>query len=114
MAARPKPWPPLEWPVETEAHLATQLARYVPTQIYQTLATGHAQVAELKPVVSLFVQFHGIDYDADPQVGSKLQNYFSAAQQAAVRYGGRVNRLITGDKGSLIHVIFGAPRTVTA
>ena len=69
-------------------------------------------MAELKPVASLFVQFHGIDYDADRDVASKLQTYFTTAQQAAAQYGGRVNRLLTGDKGSLLHVIFGAPRTI--
>lgn len=110
--ARPKPWPPLTWPPEEESTLIERLAAYVPQQIYHTLAAGRVQVAELKPVVSLFVQFHGIDYDADPEVGPKLQTYFSAAQEVAARYRGRVNRLITGDKGSLIHVIFGAPRTV--
>ncbi|MCQ3975818.1 MAG: 4-phytase, partial [Anaerolineae bacterium] len=110
--ARPKPWPLLAWPPAEESMLVERLAAYVPPQIYETLAAGRAQVAELKPVVSLFVQFHGLDYDADPEVGSKLQTYFSTAQQAAARYGGRVNRLITGDKGSLIHVIFGAPRAV--
>jgi ABC-type oligopeptide transport system substrate-binding subunit/class 3 adenylate cyclase len=110
--ARPKPWPPLTWPPEEESILIERLAAYVPQQIYQTLAAGRVQVAELKPVVSLFVQFHGIDYDSDPEVGPKLQTYFSAAQGVAARYGGRVNRLITGDKGSLIHVIFGAPRAV--
>jgi len=110
--ARPKPWPPLQWHPRAEKALIERLIPYVPPQIYETLAAGRAQVAELKPVVSLFVQFHGLDYDADPEVGPKLQTYFSTAQQAAVRYGGRVNRLITGDKGSLIHVIFGAPRAV--
>jgi ABC-type oligopeptide transport system substrate-binding subunit/class 3 adenylate cyclase len=110
--ARPKPWPPLAWPPAEESMLVERLAAYVPPQIYETLVSGRAQVAELKPVVSLFIQFHGIDYDSDPEVGAKLQTYFSTAQQAAARYGGRVNRLITGDKGSLIHVIFGAPRSV--
>ncbi|MFN8456133.1 MAG: AAA family ATPase [Anaerolineae bacterium] len=113
-SARPKPWPALQWHPEAEEALVEMLTPYVPPQLYETLAAGRAQVAELKPVVSLFVQFHGIDYDADPEVGPKLQRYFSAAQAVAVRYGGRVNRLITGDKGSLIHVIFGAPRTVEA
>src|SRR5688572_12249818 len=110
--ARPKGWPALQWPPEAEAELTRQLAQYVPEQIYQALAAGRTRVAELKPVVSLFVQFHGIQYDTDQEVGPKLQSYFSTAQQVAARYGGRVNRLITGDKGSLIHVIFGAPRTV--
>src|SRR5262245_16768699 len=110
--ARPKPWPPFAWPAQDEETVANRLAAYVPPEITETLRTGRTQVAELRPVVSLFVQFHGIDYDADPAVAEKLQLYFANAQRVAVRYGGRLNRLITGDKGSLIHVIFGAPRTV--
>lgn len=110
--ARPRPWSPLTWPAGPETGLTGRLAAYVPRQIYETLAAGQAQVAELKPVVSLFVQFYGLDYDADPDVTQKLQTYFATAQQVVARYEGRLNRLITGDKGSLIHVIFGAPRTV--
>lgn len=110
--ARPKPWPPLQYPPAAEEALLERLKTYVPQQIYEVLASDQAHVAELKPVVSLFVQFHGLDYDTDPEIGHKLQTYFATAQEVAVRYGGRVNRLITGDKGSLIHVIFGAPKTV--
>ncbi|MEM7030649.1 MAG: ABC transporter substrate-binding protein [Chloroflexota bacterium] len=110
--AKPKPWPELHYPQAQITALIEQMRAYVPQQVYELLAMGQSTVAELKPVVSLFVQFHGIDYDHDPQVGQKLQTYFSTAQTIAVRYGGRVNRLITGDKGSLIHVIFGAPRNV--
>ncbi|MCA9973167.1 MAG: AAA family ATPase, partial [Anaerolineales bacterium] len=110
--ARPFPWPPILWPAGPPDALAQRLAPYVPRPVYETLRAGRAQVAELKPVVSLFVQFHGLAYDADPAVGDKLQSYFVTAQQVVARYGGRLNRLITGDKGSLIHVIFGAPRSV--
>lgn len=112
--ARPQPWPPFDWSTQAGEALLDRLAPYVPSQIYETLASGRdaARVAELKPVVSLFVQFHGLDYDADPEIRPKLQTYFTTAQQVVARYGGRLNRLITGDKGSLIHVIFGAPRTV--
>ncbi|MCA9970309.1 MAG: adenylate/guanylate cyclase domain-containing protein, partial [Anaerolineales bacterium] len=108
--ARPFPWPPILWPAGPPDALAQRLAPYVPGPVYETLRAGRAQVAELKPVVSLFVQFHGLAYDTDPAVGDKLQRYFVTAQQIVARYGGRLNRLITGDKGSLIHVIFGAPR----
>lgn len=111
-ASPPKPWPDLAWASEDEAALVNVLAAYVPPPIVDTLKIGQTQVAELKPVVSLFVQFHGLDYDADPHVEQKLQHYFATAQQVVARYHGRLNRLITGDKGSLLHIIFGAPRAV--
>lgn len=110
--AKPKPWPPLSWKKSDEARLIEQLAAYVPVPIVETLRAGQTQVAELKPVLSLFVQFHGLDYDADPHIAEKLQVYFATAQQIVGRYNGRLNRLITGDKGSLLHIIFGAPRSV--
>lgn len=110
--ARPSPWPPLYWQADDAPALAPALAPYVPAPIYEALLAGREQVAELKPVVSLFVQFHGLDYDADPAVGDQLQTYFVAAQRVVYRFGGRLNRLITGDKGSLLHIIFGAPRSV--
>ncbi|GIK54885.1 MAG: AAA family ATPase [Chloroflexi bacterium] len=120
-AARPQPWPTggtggTVWrpatAEETAADLVAELAAYVPRAIVETLQAGQTQVAELKPVVSLFVQFHGLDYDADPDIAAKLQRYFSLAQEIVGRYDGRLNRLITGDKGSLLHIIFGAPRSV--
>jgi ABC-type oligopeptide transport system substrate-binding subunit/class 3 adenylate cyclase len=103
------PWPPLVWQTKETDSLVERLRPYLPAAIARTLAAGRTQVAELKPVVSMFVQFHGLDYDSDPQIIERLQRYFSQAQQAVERYGGRVNRLITGDKGSLLHVLFGAP-----
>ncbi len=104
---RRRPWPPLL----REAGPDT-LVPYVPEQVARALAAGHPHIGELKPVVSMFVQFHGLDYDGDDDAGAKLQLYFAMAQRTAGRFGGRVNRLITGDKGSLLHVIFGAPQAV--
>lgn len=105
--SRRRPWPSLP----REAGPDT-LAPYVPAQVARALAAGHFHIAELKPVVSMFVQFHGLDYDGDDEAGAKLQLYFAMAQRIADRFGGRVNRLITGDKGNLLHIIFGAPRAV--
>lgn len=87
------------------------LRPYLPPEVYQALREGRSQPAELKPVVSIFVQFQGISYES-PAAEAQLSAYFSLAQRAAARYGGRVNRLITGDKGSLLHLIFGAPRAL--
>ncbi len=105
-------WPEFAWGSASEAALIEQLTHYIPPQIARIIMSGRTQVAELKPVVSLFVQFHGIDYDSDPQIAERLQAYFALAQQIVARYGGRLNRLITGDKGSLLHIIFGAPTAI--
>ncbi len=110
--ARRQPWLPLRWPHERGAEHTAALSAYVPLQIQERLRLGQAQVAELKNVVSLFVQFHGLDYDRDRRVESRLQSYFAQAQRVVGWYGGRLNRLITGDKGSVLHIIFGAPQSV--
>lgn len=106
--AKPRPWGALAF--AAPAH--DQLAPYVPPQILDRLQAGQRTVAELKNVVSLFVQFHGLDYDRDPEIANRLQTYFCHAQRIVAEYGGRLNRLITGDKGSLLHIIFGAPLSV--
>ena len=66
-------------------------------------------LAELRPVVSAFVRFEGVDFENDPQVIEKLNQYIGTAQHLAAQYGGSVVRLDYGDKGAVMHVIFGAP-----
>jgi predicted ATPase/class 3 adenylate cyclase len=87
-----------------------RLVPYLPPTVYEQIVEGQRQfVGEHRHVVSLFVNFFGLDYDADLEAGWKLQRYFTAMQGIIHRYGGRLNRVITGDKGSLLHLIFGAP-----
>lgn len=105
----PTPWPPLTWPEANEPTIIDELAAYVPNKIVEQLLIGQSNVAELHPVVSMFVQFHGFSYDDDPQVVEKLQHYFTTAQRVVSRYSGSLNRLTIGDKGSVLHIIFGAP-----
>lgn len=108
--AKQAAWPPLSHSAPDA--ILPKLLPYVPAQIGQILLAGVPSTAELRPVVSLFVQFHGLDYDGDAWVVEKLEQYFKLAQMVVERFNGRLNRLLTGDKGSLIHVIFGAPLSV--
>lgn len=110
--AKPRSWPRIS--AHTIETASKQLAPYVPPQLLERLQTGQKTVGELKNVVSLFVQFHGLDYDRDPRIQPRLQTYFNLAQRVVGWYNGRLNRLITGDKGSLLHIIFGAPVSVEA
>jgi len=107
---RPRPAPPAV-PAPSAEHVA-ELRPYVPAELAEALGAGRAHPAELKPVVSIFVQFAGVQFEDEAAAEAQLAAYFGAAQRAAARFGGRVNRLITGDKGSLIHLIFGAPRAL--
>jgi class 3 adenylate cyclase/predicted ATPase len=98
--------------VLTQKAVIGKLVPYVPQTIYEQIIEGHHQLlGEHRWVVSLFVNFKGLEYDEDPNVGAKLQTYFTTMQTIIHRYGGRLNRVITGDKGSLLHIIFGAPLT---
>ncbi len=81
-----------------------------PAIVEQIRSVGESSLAgEHRRVTTAFVSFSGIDWEHDPEAFSRLQTWFLAASVVARRFGGRVNRVITGDKGSLLHLIFGAP-----
>ena len=86
------------------------LRPYFPPDLFACLAAApEAFLAELRPVVSAFVRFEGLDYVNDPAVGDKLNAYVGLAQRLAAGYHGSLIRLDYGDKGSVLHVVFGAP-----
>jgi class 3 adenylate cyclase/tetratricopeptide (TPR) repeat protein len=89
--------------------LLEAVAVYLPRPLYKDLVSKGRFSGDHRPVTSLFVNFGGLDYDRDPRVGEKLHAYVVRAQEIIHRYDGNLNRLLTGDKGSLIHVLFGAP-----
>lgn len=87
-------------------------AAFVPPALFLRLQDADNQfVAENRPVTSMFVRFEGIDF-MDDDSGAQLQAYYQWAWQVVTQFGGdnsRVNRVLTGDKGSHLHIIFGAP-----
>jgi class 3 adenylate cyclase/tetratricopeptide (TPR) repeat protein len=66
-------------------------------------------INEYRAVTMLFAGFSGFDYDHDPAVVAKLQNYFTAVTRIVARYDGYLNKIDIGDKGSTYLVLFGAP-----
>ena len=90
--------------------LLTVATRFLhPTLCERILDEKAAFVAEHRPVTSLFVGFDGIDFEA-PNAGEQLQAYYQWAVEIVARHGGsnsRLNRLLTGDKGNQLHIIFG-------
>lgn len=85
---------------------------FVPPAVYERLQDSNTQfVAEHRPVTSMFVNFEGIDYESQ-DAGQLLQQYYEWARRIISRYGGtnsHLNRVLTGDKGSQLHILFGAP-----
>lgn len=99
--------------------LAAATTPFVPPALLQRLIhTGTAALAEHRPVTSLFVQFGFVGDDdtsstiVTSAMGRQLQQYYQWASRLVRRFGqdnARVNRVLTGDKGNQLHIIFGAP-----
>ena len=84
-------------------------APFLPRSVYARLVAGEGDLSgEHRRVTSMFVNFTGLRYD-HPAAGDQLQEYFRAMQDAVARFEGHLNRVLTGDKGSALHVLFGAP-----
>ena len=99
-------WPDLLPAALTDA----QVRPWLLPPVYARLRAGMGHfLAELRPTVALFVRFGGIDYDADPAAGSKLDAYIRWIQHVLERYQGTLIDLNIGDKGSYVYVNFGAP-----
>jgi len=87
-----------------------QLRPWVLPTLYERLRSGTDRfVAELRPAAALFVKFGGLDYDTDPEAGSKLDAYIRWVQHILRRHEGSLIQLTTGDKGSYLYAAFGAP-----
>ncbi|MFO7538185.1 MAG: adenylate/guanylate cyclase domain-containing protein [Chloroflexota bacterium] len=107
LASRPLLPEPLQR--EAQLRLLTAVTPFVPQAIHERMsATGSDNLAEHRPVTSLFVQFE-LNGRA---VATQLQAYFNWASTVVARFGSRnarLNRVLTGDKGNQLHIIFGAP-----
>ncbi|MBL8058509.1 MAG: tetratricopeptide repeat protein [Anaerolineales bacterium] len=64
---------------------------------------------ELRPAVALFLRFEGIDYEGDAEAGVQLDRFTRWVQAIIARYEGSLLALSIGDKGSYLHISFGAP-----
>ncbi len=114
--------PLLQWNEIEETSLTDLIetaSAFIPATISQRLKRGgQDEFAEHRPVVSLFVSFDFVgDEDEASDVttavhGQQLHEYYLWASRIVARFGGhnaRVNRILTGDKGNQLHIMFGAP-----
>ncbi len=118
----PPATPILRWSLISPDDYA-RLAAVAPAFVHRALArrlltSGADNLAEHRPVTSLFVQFDlAGDEDESSAIdtavmGQQLQAYYEWACAVVARFGaenGRVNRVLTGDKGNQLHIMFGAP-----
>jgi adenylate cyclase len=97
---RPRPdLPPIE---------PARLRAWIDQSVHARESSGQGSfLTEFRPGAVLFVNFAGIDYDAD-DAQARLDAFVHLLQQTAARYGGTVLQLAIGDKGSYAYVNFGA------
>ena len=81
---------------------------------YERLVAGQSDyLPEIRPVGAIFVRFYGFDYQYDPKIELKLNQYISAVQEIIHRFGGHLLQIIFGDKGSFFYASFGTPSSHT-
>lgn len=99
-------------PLSAEATLdEAEIRSWILPTVHRRLTDGQgAFLAELRPVVAVFVRFTGIDYD-DDGAGAALASYVRWAQGVLDRYEGTLVDVTIGDKGSYLAAVVGAPLT---
>lgn len=86
---------------------------YLIQEVCEMVKAGyHRYVGALQPVVPVFLQFSGFSYNAVTFDLQRLHEFFSLAMRITHQYGGRLNRISMGDKGSTMLILFGAPRQI--
>jgi len=100
-----RPWPPLG----DERIAADTLRSWLLAPVYERFRQGQDRfLAEFRPVAALFASFDGMDYET-ANAGEVLDGVIRRAQEIVTRHGGSVFDVSTGDKGSYLLAVFGAP-----
>lgn len=85
------------------------LAAYIHPIVAQRIQRGQLHLLnEHRQVTVMFVRFEGFNYST-PTVHADLQAYLTAVFHIVHRYGGYLNKVDMGDKGSKYIILFGAP-----
>ncbi len=99
------PWPPVDPELPNVATRPWLLG-----PVYSHITSVQSQfLAEIRPLVALFLRFTGIDYDADPAAGAKLDALTRRVQHIVAQGEGTLLHLVIGDKGQYFYAVFGAP-----
>jgi adenylate cyclase len=106
MWAQPAPWPELAAQPLPDSRVVAWL---IPA-VAERLRAGLGEfLTELRPAVSLFMGFSGVDFVAHADAGSRLDRLVRWVQQVLERYAGTLLQVTIGEKGSFLYVAFGAP-----
>jgi class 3 adenylate cyclase len=78
--------------------------------VYERLVAGRGEfLAELRPVVPLFLRFGGFDFDEEDDAPARLDDFIKRAQRIVDSFRGNVLQLTIGDKGAYLYAVFGSP-----
>jgi class 3 adenylate cyclase/tetratricopeptide (TPR) repeat protein len=102
------PVPPAPWPALPALRPALLRPWLLPAVWSRVRGGAGAFLAEIRPVVALFLCFSGLDYEHDPHLGRRLDRYIRWVQQVLDDHGGVLLDLNIGDKGSYLYASFGA------
>ncbi|GAB4581863.1 MAG: adenylate/guanylate cyclase domain-containing protein [Anaerolineales bacterium] len=103
----PSPFPDFRGDTSPTRLLPEQLQPWLIPAIYTRIHSGQGEfLTELRPGVPVFVQFSGINFETDD--GLQLDLFIRRVQDILTRYEGTLIDITVGDKGSYIHISFGA------
>lgn len=106
----PAGWPSALRQLEVETLETDQVRPWLPPDVFERLHHGEDRfLAEVRPVVIMFVRFSGIDFDHDELAAMRLDQFARRAQAILAYYGGHLLHLADSDDGSYLHAVFGAP-----
>jgi len=95
--------------IDDTALLESDLRPWVLPEVRERLVEGQsALLAELRPAVSVFLRFGGIDYER-ADAGQRLDAYVRWTQAVVAARDGALVDVTIGDKGSYFSIVFGAP-----
>lgn len=87
-----------------------EMLRFLPGFIREkSLIKEERQVGEHRRTTTLFLSFKGLDYDNDPNSVPMAKTVYKEVAGLVKKYGGSVNKMDMGDKGSKILALFGSP-----
>lgn len=86
---------------------------YLIAEIREQVEQGFDRyIAALQPIVAVFFQFSGFSYTKDGYNKQRFDRFFRRIIKITHQYGGRLNRISMGDKGSTFFLLFGATGNV--
>lgn len=89
---------------------AAAIRPYLIPEIYDLVSAGYQRYAgSLSSGVSVFLKMDGFQYGRESLDLARLNGFLKKAFEITREYGGRLNRLSMGDKGTTLLLLFGTP-----